>query len=181
MFFSYFYRMNKCHGWAVFFICLFLMHEANGRAHSLKKKNRDLRLIEAYTQKRTPGRREFPAETTMNIVVEWRSKTSPETFFWRGEGGWLTCRMVRAHRLNTSATVGSRPIAGLDYSLEAPDNNPFHKGDTLMLTPVTGGKFPIPAAIPESARNTLFYKTVGSEWKAFPIDSIAKKRDILAP
>jgi hypothetical protein len=49
------------------------------------------------------------------------------------------------------------------------------KGTNLLLTPVTGGRFPIPAEIPDSARNTLFYKTAGSNWIALPVNKIAKK------
>jgi hypothetical protein len=171
--------MNKRHGWVLFVMCLFLMHPASGRIRHHKKQRPDMRLVEAYTQKLTPGRKEFPAETSMYIVVEWRSRESPETFFWRGDGGWLSCRTEKAHHIERPA--GMRPFGGMDYTLDPPDNKPFVKGDTIMLSPVTGGKFPVPGTIPASARNTLFYKTTGSDWKAFPVDSIGRKRDILAP
>jgi hypothetical protein len=49
----------------------------------------------------------------------------------------------------------------------------------LELIPMTGGKFPVPAEIPVEARNTLYYKTAGSGWLAFPVKTITKKVDIL--
>ena len=162
-------------------LCLILsaVINANGKSKSLKPHKRDIHLIEAYTQKTLPGRRESPPETSLNFIIEWKAKTYPETFFWRGEGGWLSCRMLKAHRILQGA--GSKPIMGSGYSVEFAAGDNIHKGDTLMLTPVAGGKFPIPAEIPTTSRNTLYYTTAGSGWRPFPVDSISKKRDIVAP
>lgn len=85
--------------------------------------------------------------------------------------------MDRAHK-----AVGKlRMPAGKDYMTEVVTGDQIHSGDTLLLTPVTGGKFPIPSEIPDTATNTLFYKTGGSKWMSFRVNTIGKKRDIVMP
>ena len=158
-------------------ICAATETQAKHRWHPAKKQ--DLSLVEAFSQRTLPGRNESAPETSVHIVVVWRARTYPETFFWRGENGWQSCSMLRAYKMNLSA--GSKPVSGSGYRLEDYNGKAPEKGDTLMLTPVTGGKFPIPAEIPVSSRNTLYYKTGGSGWKSFPIDTVVKKRDIIAP
>ncbi len=163
----------------LFVMCGFAAADVSAKGGRLKSHKHDLKLIEAYSQKTVPGRRESPAEISINFIMEWRAKTYPETMFWRGEGGWQTCRMLKAHKMELGA--GSKPIVGSGYRVEMADGNNIKKGDTMMVTPMVGGKFPIPKEIPNEARNTLFYKTGGSEWRPFVIDTIIKKRDILAP
>lgn len=101
------------------------------------------------------------------FVVRWEGAGYPETMFWRGDGGWLTCRIEKAHKVNTKG----KP----DYIVEELATDNIRKGDTLMLTPLTGGRFPIPTEIPEQAKNTLYYKVNGSKWLAFPVSKITKK------
>jgi hypothetical protein len=74
-----------------------------------------------------------------------------------------------------------KPKDSKDYLTESISNDQVHKGDTLSLKPIRGGKFPIPAEIPETAKNTLFYKVAGSKWLAFPVTTITRKRDVAMP
>jgi len=162
-------------------LCFGITGIAHARKKAKKKSATSFKLVEAYTQRTIPGIRPRPGQPapqpTTNFVIVWQAATYPETFFWRGDGGWLSCRIDKAHK----ATGKLRMPAGKDYMTEVVMGDQIHKGDTLLLTPVTGGRFPIPSEIPETAKNTLFYKTGGSKWLSFRVENIAKKRDIVMP
>ena len=147
-------------------------------AKTKKKHKVYLKLVEAYTQRTVPGIPGPPPPTGTHLIVIWEASTAPETFFWRGDGGWLGCNMVKAHK---SAKKAGGHARGADYYTESVMPEQVHKGDTLELSPVTGGKFPIPAEIPADAKNTLFFKTGGSTWLSVPVTTITKKADIVTP
>jgi hypothetical protein len=143
-----------------------------------KKKNKTyLKLVEAYTQRTLAGRPGSPPETGQYFIVVWQASTYPETFFWRGDNGWLSCKMLRVHKIIPSHTTPK----GMDHRTEFVTGDQIHKGDTLQLSPVTGGRFPIPTEIPATAKNSLFFKTGGSNWLSFPVKKIGKKADISMP
>lgn len=146
-------------------LALPLMLSVPGTASAAKKKQKThFSLVEAYhrPQEGDPGNE--PPMTGDHFVIRWNDTNYPETFFWRGENGWLSCKMERAHRTTKNGNF-----------ITETDGSPAHKGDTLMLSPVTGGRFPIPKEIPANAKNTLFYKTGGSGWLSFPVKKIVKK------
>jgi len=122
-----------------------------------------LKLITAYTKTIPAGKQSNPPAAGYFFVVKWEESTPPETFFWRGESGWLSCSIEKACK------------KGKNYTGKNIDLGKIKKGTTLLITPVTGGRFPIPAEIPENSKNTLYYKTAGSGWIAFPVTRIAKK------
>ncbi|NCX96636.1 MAG: hypothetical protein EBX41_09585 [Chitinophagia bacterium] len=139
------------------------------------------RLIEAYTQRTLSG---IPgAEPTNNtrIVVIWKGSAYPETFFWKGpEGGYFNCNSEKAHAL--SASLKKKYPKGIDYETEPAAGDNIRKGDTLMLTPVIGGKFPIPAQIPANATNRLYYQTGNNgKWYYISVTKIGTKPDIAMP
>jgi hypothetical protein len=121
------------------------------------------KLIAAYSKSIPAAKQSNPPMAGYFFVIKWQETTPPETFFWRGEGGWLSCNIEKACK------------KGKNYSGKNVNLGKVKKGTNLLLTPVTGGRFPIPAEIPDSARNTLFYKTAGSNWIALPVNKIAKK------
>lgn len=153
------------------------LHAVAGGKKKVKAKapKTNIQVVEAYSQSILPGIPQGQVQTNYTIVVKWLGTQYPETFFWRGENGWLSCRQARAHRISNKK--GATP----DYRTEEAVGDQVHKGDTLLLTPVRGGRFPIPAEIPESAKNTLYYKIPGSGWLACPVKVITKKPDIAAP
>jgi hypothetical protein len=128
-------------------------------------------LLEASTWRTLPGMPGAEPQTEYRFVIVWQNASYPETFFWRGDAGWLTCQIDKAHKAK-----GAR-----DYTTEFVTGDQMHKGDTLLLKPVRGGRFPIPAEIPEKAKNTLFYKVGGSGWLAFPVSKITRKADVALP
>lgn len=165
----------------IYFLVLCFAVSMNTHAQTAKKAKSKtyLKLVEAYTQRTRPGRPESaPPPTGTHFIIVWEYAKYPETFFWRGEGGWLSCNMLKAHKITNKSRNMPK---GIDYRTEFVTGDQVHKGDTLQLTPVTGGKFPIPDEIPKDAKNTLFFKTGGSGWLSFLVENITKKPDILMP
>lgn len=136
-------------------------------SHATAKSKAKMKLVTAYSRYIPEAEQTSPAMLGQFIVVRWEHTSYPETVFWRGENGWLSCRIEKAHKTTVKGKVS---YVGIETDIAT-----IHKGDTLLLTPVTGGRFPIPAEIPEKAKNTVFYKTAGSGWLAFPVKKIEKK------
>jgi len=156
-----------------FVLIFFVICGSVPATYAKKRTKTNIKLLEAYSQRTIPGIPGAKVQTAYNFIVIWQGAKYPETFFWRGDGGWLTCSISKAHK----ATKVSSPQQRMDYSIERVTNDNIHKGDTLDLIPTPGGKFPIPAEIPTDAKNTLFYKTGGSGWLSFPVNTIGKKPD----
>ena len=172
-----YFQMKMRYFFSLLAISFVLTGIAQARTSS-KKHKVYFKLIEAYIQRMLPGIPGAPPQTNYHFIIVWDAPKYPETFFWRGDGGWLTCNIVKVHKI----TNKSRNIPqGVDYMKENISVDQIHKGDTLELNPVTGGKFPVPGEIPSSAKNTLFFKTGGSGWLAFPVKNISKKQDIAMP
>ena len=134
-------------------------------AKTKKKTTANVTLIEAYTKAMPAADAGNPPMTGDHFIIKWNNASYPETFFWRGQSGWLTCKIEKAHKFAKSNV----------YSTETGDGSTVHNGDTLMLSPVTGGRFAIPAEIPTTAKNTLYYKVDGGKWLSFPVKKITKK------
>lgn len=133
-------------------------------------------IVEAFTREKMSGLEQGVAETGAYIVVRWNCKTIPETFFWRGQAGWFPCRVERVH---ARAQTANSPGDG--YQHENVAGMAFAKGDTLMLTPLSGGKFPVPAEVKDDMHNLLFYKTAGSGWQKVPVNKFKKKPPVFMP
>lgn len=145
---------------------------------TLKKTVKHFHVLEAYTQQKLSGIPGSPREDGHHFVIIWDAKTTtPETFFWRGANGWMNCSLEKAHKL-TKAELKSVP-AGTAWSTADVVAEEIHKGDTLMLTPLKGGKYPVPGEIPAKAKSTLFYKVTGSKWMAYPVKNIVTRKEIV--
>ncbi len=155
------------------FLCLISTAEA--KKETKKKEKAYFKLLEASAQKTVPGIPGAQPKTNYKFIIIWQGAKYPETFFWRGENGWLTCSILKAHK-QKSKTKGT---FGVDYKTESASGDNIHTGDTLQLTPIVGGKFPIPAEIPADAKNSLYFKTGGSAWLSFPVKNITKKPDVI--
>lgn len=141
------------------------------------KKAANFTLIEAYKQTMVGGVPGGLQETGHHFVIKWQAASYPETFFWRGENGWMTCKIEEAHKVTNRKTTPR----GIDYNTRMVTGEEIHTGDTLMITPVKGGRYPVPAEIPATAKNTLYYKVGGSGWLAYPVKNMGKKADVTAP
>jgi len=167
---------------AVCFIAALFAGHAIGKTHKhkTKKASANFTFIEAYSQKMTGGpRNSAPRSTGNHFVIVWETASAPETFFWRGDNGFLMCNMEKAHKIGAS-NMGKYP-KGMSYTTQPVMPTDIHPGDTLQLTPVAGGKYPVPAEVSPAIKNTLFYKTGGSNWLSFPVKKITQKNDIQLP
>jgi hypothetical protein len=162
------------------FIALVFAIGVNARSKKTTKKKTYpyFILVEAYVQHTLPGIPSQLPTTGEHFIIVWKAAKFPETFFWRGEDGWLPCKMVKAHKIVNKTK--STP-EGMDYTTAHVKGDEIHIGDTLELTPVIRGRFPVPPEIPRTAKNTLFFKAGKSGWLSFPVESIGRKQDIVNP
>jgi len=145
----------------------------------LKNGSKYIKMIAGYAQGVLPGAPGMKPRREYKFILVWESKETPATFYWRGDNGLMDCRMLIVHGYK-QAKEGQRMEDG-EYITENITNSPLKKGDTLEITPVAGGKFPIPQEIPADAKNTLFFKTVKSTWLSFAVKSIQTKPDVVMP
>jgi len=135
-------------------------------------------LLEAFSQHILPVRTNVTPTTGEHFIIVWEAAKYPETFFWRGENGWLPCKIMNAHKVVCRSPEFP---AGLEYTVSHIKGDDIHVGDTLELTPMLRGKFPIPHEIPEDARNTLFFKAGTSGWLSYAVKQITPKPDVTMP
>ncbi len=159
-------------------LCLSATLTVSAKKKKKKKTKNCVTLVTAFSQRIVPGIPGPPPPTGVHFVIVWQGDKYPETFFWRGDGGWLSCNVAKAKKIVNRKYIRAE-YREYEASVIAIDK--IKKGDTLQLDPVTGGKFPIPKEIPETAQNTLFYKTGGSGWLSCHVDSIRKVPDIIRP
>lgn len=137
------------------------------KTQSKKKSKASVKVLDAYMVSGDESDDNNPRRLPNRFVIVWQGTHAPDAFFWRGDGGWLPCEMDRAHLIKkVTSDVNSQMYSASDMDGTA------HAGDTLLLAPVTGGRYPIPAEIPATTKNALFYKTNGSKWTAVPIKKI---------
>ena len=137
--------------------------------------------MESYTQRVVPGIRGGQSFLKTYFVLIWENKDFPETFFWRGDGGWFPCKIDLAHKVNQDAGTKPGNVPKVDYVTEDVGAENIGKGDTLLLVPIPGGKFAIPKEIPDTAKYTLFYKVDGSKWLHYKVEKITRKKDVIMP
>lgn len=142
-----------------------LTTEAKKRA---KKQKVYFELQEAYAQRVIPGIPNAAITTDNHFVIKWLGDKCPTVFFWRGDNDWKTCSIDKAHIIISKVN---------DYKVEDASCEQIHKGDTLMITPMISGKFPQPSSLTPEVKNTLFFKTDGSDWLSYPVKKIGTKLD----
>jgi hypothetical protein len=132
-------------------------------------------VVEAYTRELIPAQKGGLPVKNQQIVILWQYKTNPTSFFWRGDAGWAKCRVDKAKKI---VSPRKKLPFGLLYDMELVKLDSVKYGDTLMITPINGAGAPLPAEIPDSVRNTLFFQTNGSKWIKLPVPDITKKRSV---
>jgi hypothetical protein len=131
------------------------------------------KLLESYSQKIIPGVQGQEITTEYQFLVVWQSSQKPETFFWKSPEAWMTCSVYKLDKKrakdNTNTWFETREI----------DLDKVRKGDTLVLIPVKGGKFPIPTTIPSNLKNIILFKTNKSNWLFLQVGKMTKLPDII--
>lgn len=157
-------------------LCSSLAGYAQAGAAPLGKHKPYLTLLESYSQQTISGRRVGARPTSTHFIIVWKGSRFPEFFFWRGDGGFAACTIMRAHKVIAKPRNFPKRI---DYTIEEISTKDIHKGDTLELTPGINGQLPV--EIPQRSINTLFFKTGSNNWLSFPVKNIAKKHAITMP
>lgn len=162
---------------ALLFIALPLLLHAHPRKGAVKSGKSCARLLKGVSQRTVRGVRGMEPLMQYRFIVVWKSEDVPLCFFWRAAGGWMSCAMGKAHKLPGKHTAADI----FPYTAERISTENIQKGDTLELTPINGGKFPIPADIPANAHNTLYFKTANTGWLSLPVKKISKQPDVIMP
>jgi hypothetical protein len=163
------------------FLSLGLVFLGNARTvkKAVKKKTQtSFILLEAFTQHIWPVKANVTPTTGDHFIIVWEAAKYTETFYWRGENGWLPCKIMNAHKVVCRSPEFP---AGLEYTVSHIKGDDIHVGDTLELTPMLRGKFPVPPEIPNEAKNTIFFKAGKSGWLSYPIQEITAKPDVTMP
>ncbi len=137
------------------------------------------KTIEATEQTTLPGRKESEPVRTQKILLVWKQKETPQTFYWRGEDGWTDCTVSKASKNNKKAP---RYQFGENwYDTKNIGLDKIKKGDTLELTITPGGKNVIPAGITADMKNRLFFKTAKTGWLYLPVEKFIKRPPVAMP
>jgi virulence-associated protein VagC len=172
--FTFMYVKYFC-GILFFALSATLNVQAKGRK---KKVKPSVKILQAYSQRTLAGIPGIEPKTDYHFFVIWEGAKYPSTVFWRGENGWLTCNIYKAHYINTRSINIPKEF---DFRSDPVEIGAIRKGDTLEFRPVTGGRFPVPKEIRDDVKNTLFYKTGGSGWLQCLVKNITVKPDIAMP
>lgn len=154
-----------------------LLLHAQPKKGAIKSGKSYARLVKSVSQRTLRGVRGMEPVMQYHFITVWKNDDVPLCFFWRAANGWASCLISKAHKLpgkHTAADV-------FPYTAERISTENIQKGDTLELTPITGGKFPIPADIPANAHNTLYFKTANTGWLSLPVKKISRQPDVIMP
>jgi hypothetical protein len=154
-------------GWRFLALISAIATSAHAQTTSVKPAGTYARVLQA-TKTQTTDKH---GNNNYVLLLLWKKDEQPEAFFWRGESGWFTCDVAKAHK-------NLKPEPGDSwYTTEDIGAGGIKKGDTLEIIPLPGGKFEIPAEIPATAKNTLFLKTEKSGWLSLPVNNIKLKKE----
>ena len=148
-----------------------------GYSHGKKLQQGATKLIEAYTQRILPGRREGRVMQEIHFIIKWRNAGYPKDFFWVYGHDTLNCNIAKAHKAADNG--GGRMHGRADYYTENTTLEYISAGDTLDITPVNAGSETPGRDLQQHLKSTLLY-SVNRNRNLFVVrvDSIAKKRDI---
>lgn len=159
------------------FILFLLVDTGYGKASKKKHSNGSISLVEAYTQRTLPGRREGKIRTETHIIIKWQCHSLPKNFVWHIDDKSMNCGFVKVHKIDKNNS--NKFSENFGYY---PDNLSLaniHFGDTLDIIPtgeVVEDNFHL-----NNPNNVLSYKYGNNSWNNIHVDSIKKKRDIAMP
>lgn len=132
--------------------------------HTPKQKSieKSLPIVVISHSSRAPVSTDAYQNTQHQFVIRWNIKEAPESFFWRPqEGGWHTT-LARQASKKAGAVITKKSCAWcVSTDIQLQD---IKFGDTLILTPVYGGRDVIPEAVENSPGNSIYYKLEKGDW-----------------
>ncbi|RYE19626.1 MAG: hypothetical protein EOP51_19500 [Sphingobacteriales bacterium] len=122
-------------------------------------------LLVAYAQQHIPNDTTQPVVDIHKFVLTWVSgKATPESFFWRSLDGWKICKVSKVIPIAKKSDYDDKW-----YKLAAINVDDIKPGDLIEVAPLDGGKYRMPAEIPESVHYTLYMRTVTSPWMSLSV------------
>jgi hypothetical protein len=166
-------------GWLVVLMCW-----SNGAVSAHARKNtpgkREAALLTATVQRTLPGARGAEPFETRKFLLVWSSPTPPETFFWRPDGErWMTCVVSRVHHYGQHKMTKDPQES--PYQTEQIRLQDVHRGDTLELAPMAGGRDVMPASVKGKPRKAVYYRTEKGAWQPLAINKEQRLPDIIMP
>lgn len=152
---------------------------AQPKKTSSKKQSLHAAVLEARRQRLVSAMPGAQPINNYRILVIWQSTKAPQSFFWRGEDGWINCLVNEVHKRQG---VVNKEMEELWYTAAEIAPEKIKKNDTLELIPMPGGRFATPAEIPAQARNTLFFQLLNdTKWQALPVHKFKQLKDMQGP
>jgi len=151
-----------------------------GKSSSKRYYKSDATLIEAYTQRTLPGRKESNIRSATHIIIIWHNKAYPKQFFWVDNTGAMNCNFGKVHKAHMN--TGRFAHNDIEYVREGISLENIKPGDTLDITTLEGNNTAIPDNLPGTNKNTLlYYQQNEKKLFAIKVDSLARKHDIIMP
>ena len=138
------------------------------------------KLIEASKQTFLPGVRNGTPTEKQAIIIIWKCRQAPETFYWRGDGDWAPCSVQKVHRGKNKSPKYEFGETWYSTS-EIKSLSKIKRGDTLELTPLYGGKYSIPAEITDDMQKRVFFYTSKTGWLYLPVQSFIQRPQVAMP
>ena len=136
-------------------------------------------IIEAYTQRTLPGRKEGKIQEATHVIAVWKGEFHPGNVYWENNGEIIPCNIFKVHKNNQPSKP--RFPAGVDYFQDNVPVNQLQKGDTLdFVAGMTTAK-QIPADIPKNLNNCLLFQDIKDKYLIFAVPNLSRKRDIAMP
>ncbi len=133
-------------------------------------------VTEATVQRTIYGRRETSPRIDYRFVIVWKSKASPEVFFWRPDANtWSDVTIAKPER---RPGLGSNDFMIVERHTKYAE---IHNGDQIIITPHNHSDedHEMPASVKKMPVSSLYYK-VGNKWMSVPIKPV-KRPDIALP
>ncbi len=174
-----FLKAQKKTSFIVFLIC-FPVLLSHGKSSSKKTYKSDATLIEAYTQRTLPGRKESNIRSATHIIIIWHNKAYPKQFFWVDNNCAMNCNFGKVHKAHMN--TGRFAHNDIEYVREGISLESIKPGDTLDITTLEANNTAIPDNLPVTNKNTLlYYQQNEKKLFAIKVDSLARKHDIIMP
>lgn len=162
-------------------VCLAVVMSACAQPKKTSSKKQSLyaTVLEARRQRLVSAMPGAGPVNNYRILVIWKSTKASQSFFWRGEDGWLNCLVNKVHKRQGAI---NKEAEELWYSATEIAPEKVKKNDTLELIPMPGGRFATPAEIPAKAKNTLFFQLLNdTKWQALPVHKFKQLKDVQGP
>jgi hypothetical protein len=164
----------------ILFIAAACINCLSVHAQKVKSGASYAKLVEASKQTFLPGMRGSEPQENLALLIRWDNKQLPETFFWRGEGGWIECAVQRTHKVSNKSPKYEMGETWYETE-ELKSLSDIKRNDTLKLIPVPGGKYPVPKEITYDMKNRIFFRTAKSGWMYLQVKSFIKRPNVAMP